>query len=104
MKYLVFTCKHHDGFCNFDTQLTDYKITSRRSPYGRDIVRQVADACQCLFRMEEALSGKSRMPAAAAESTGACTTRNPTGTIPTIATARRTRSTSNTCTGRCASC
>jgi alpha-L-fucosidase len=46
MKYLVFTCKHHDGFCNFDTQLTDYKITSRRSPYGRDIVRQVADACR----------------------------------------------------------
>jgi alpha-L-fucosidase len=45
MKYLVFTTKHHDGFCNFDSQLTDYKITSKLSPYGQDIVRQVADAC-----------------------------------------------------------
>lgn len=45
MKYLVFTTKHHDGFCNFDSKLTDYKITSPESPYGRDIVRQLADAC-----------------------------------------------------------
>jgi len=45
MQYLVFTCKHHDGFCNFDSKLTDYKITSSRSPYGKDIVRQIADAC-----------------------------------------------------------
>jgi alpha-L-fucosidase len=27
MKYVVFTTKHHDGFCMFDSQLTDYKIT-----------------------------------------------------------------------------
>jgi alpha-L-fucosidase len=45
MQYLVFTCKHHDGFCNFDSRLTDYKITSPRSPYGKDIVKQLADAC-----------------------------------------------------------
>ncbi len=45
MKYLVFTTKHHDGFVNFDSRLTDYKITSWQSPYRRDIVRQLADAC-----------------------------------------------------------
>ncbi|HUO30589.1 MAG TPA: alpha-L-fucosidase [Bryobacteraceae bacterium] len=45
MKYLVFTTKHHDGFCEFDSKLTDYKITSPRSPYRKDIVRQIADAC-----------------------------------------------------------
>lgn len=28
MKYVVFTTKHHDGFCMFDTKYTDYKITS----------------------------------------------------------------------------
>ncbi|MGD9126434.1 MAG: alpha-L-fucosidase, partial [Planctomycetia bacterium] len=28
MRYLVFTTKHHDGFCNFDSKWTDYKITS----------------------------------------------------------------------------
>jgi alpha-L-fucosidase len=44
-KYLVFTTKHHDGFSNFDTKLSDYKITCPASPYGRDIVRPLADAC-----------------------------------------------------------
>ena len=45
MRYLVFTTKHHDGFCNFDSKLTDYKITSPESPYGKDIAGQLADAC-----------------------------------------------------------
>jgi len=45
MRYMVFTTKHHDGFCNFDTKLTDYKITSPQSPYQKDIVKQLADAC-----------------------------------------------------------
>ncbi len=43
MKYLVFTTKHHDGFCMFDSKLTDYKITN--APFKRDIVRELADAC-----------------------------------------------------------
>jgi len=43
MKYVVFTTKHHDGFSMFDSALTEYKIT--RSPYGKDIVKQLADAC-----------------------------------------------------------
>jgi alpha-L-fucosidase len=46
MKYLVFTTKHHDGFCNFDSQLTDYRITSPRSPYRKDIVMMLSDACR----------------------------------------------------------
>jgi len=45
MKYLVFTSKHHDGFSMFDTKQTDYKITSKDSPYGKDICKQLADAC-----------------------------------------------------------
>ncbi|WP_125206231.1 alpha-L-fucosidase [Capsulimonas corticalis] len=44
MKYIVFTCKHHDGFCEFDSKLTDYKITNPESPYDKDIVKQLADA------------------------------------------------------------
>jgi alpha-L-fucosidase len=43
-KYMVFTTKHHDGFCMFDTSYTDYKITN--TPYGKDIVKQLADACR----------------------------------------------------------
>ena len=33
MKYLVFTTKHHDGFCMFDTKYSDYKITDMRTPF-----------------------------------------------------------------------
>ena len=42
-RYMVFTTKHHDGFCMFDSLYTSYKIT--RTPYGKDITRQLADAC-----------------------------------------------------------
>jgi len=43
-KYIVFTTKHHDGFCMFDSQYTSYKITN--TPYGRDIVAQLAEAAK----------------------------------------------------------
>jgi alpha-L-fucosidase len=42
-RYMVFTTKHCDGFCMFDSSYTNYKIT--RTPYGKDITRQLADAC-----------------------------------------------------------
>ncbi len=45
MKYLVFTTRHHDGFTEFDSKFTDYKITSEKSPYRKDIVRLLSDAC-----------------------------------------------------------
>ncbi|MBQ4354403.1 MAG: alpha-L-fucosidase [Clostridia bacterium] len=47
-KYLIFTTKHHDGFCMFDSQYTDYKITSPDCPFHThkyaDIVKEVFDA------------------------------------------------------------
>ncbi len=46
MKYAVLTAKHHDGFCLFDSQLTDYKSTNTRA--GRDLVREYVEA----FRAE----------------------------------------------------
>lgn len=36
MKYVVFTTKHHDGFCMFDSQYTDYKITSPQCPFSKN--------------------------------------------------------------------
>ena len=43
MKGLMLTCKHHDGFCLWDTKLTEHNVMN--SPYGKDIVREVSDAC-----------------------------------------------------------
>ena len=36
MKYVVLTTKHHDGFCLWDTQQSDYKVTN--TPYGKDLI------------------------------------------------------------------
>jgi len=44
MKYMVFTTKHHDGFCMFDTKQTDYNVMN--SPFGRDVVKELAEACR----------------------------------------------------------
>jgi alpha-L-fucosidase len=44
MKYVVFTTKHHDGFCMFDTKATDFNIM--QSPFQRDVVKELADACR----------------------------------------------------------
>ena len=45
MKYMVFTSRHHDGFSMFDTKADDYRITSPDSPFRRDVVKELADAC-----------------------------------------------------------
>lgn len=35
-RYLLFTTKHHDGFCMFDTKTTDYKITDKSCPFSNN--------------------------------------------------------------------
>lgn len=35
MRYMVFTTKHHDGFCMFNTGQTDYKITDSKTPFSK---------------------------------------------------------------------
>jgi alpha-L-fucosidase len=44
MKYMVLTTKHHEGFCNFDSKLTDYNA-AKQGP-GRDVVREYVEAAR----------------------------------------------------------
>ena len=46
MKYVVLTAKHHDGFCLFESEYTDYHAGN--TPYGKDLVKEYVDA----FRAE----------------------------------------------------
>ena len=101
MRYAVMTAKHHEGFCMFDSQYTDYKCTN--TPAGRDLIREYVDA----FRAEACAS--------------AFTIRSSTGTIPSFrstccirgattpmpgsrARAATFANTPNICATRCASC
>ena len=43
-KYMVMTTKHHEGFCNFDTKLTNYRAP-KQGP-GRDLVREYVEAAR----------------------------------------------------------
>ncbi len=51
MKYMVVTTKHHEGFCLWDSKLTDYKATN--TPYGKDLLRPMLEA----FRSEGIRTG-----------------------------------------------
>ena len=42
MKYFVITTKHHEGFCLWDSKLTDYKATN--TPCGRDLLHPMVEA------------------------------------------------------------
>jgi alpha-L-fucosidase len=44
MKYIVFTSKHHDGFCMWNTKFTDHNIMN--SPFNRDVMKELSAACK----------------------------------------------------------
>ncbi|NCW88577.1 MAG: alpha-L-fucosidase, partial [Chitinophagia bacterium] len=44
MKYIVFITRHHDGFSNWDTRFSDWKITN--TPYGKDVLKELAAECK----------------------------------------------------------
>jgi len=57
MKYVVFTTKHHDGFCMFDTQTTDYKVTDPGCPFHLNTNANIAKAVFGAFRQEGLWTG-----------------------------------------------
>jgi alpha-L-fucosidase len=44
-QYVIPLAKHHDGFCMFDSKLTDYKLTGERSAWKVDYIGEIARAC-----------------------------------------------------------
>jgi alpha-L-fucosidase len=44
MKYIVFTSKHHDGFCMWDTRYSGFNIMN--SPFKRDVMKKLSEACK----------------------------------------------------------
>ncbi len=52
MKYVVFTTKHHDGFCMFDSKYTDYKITGKDCPFSSNPRSNVTKEIFSAFRKE----------------------------------------------------
>lgn len=57
MKYVVFTTKHHDGFCMFDSKLTDYSVTNSKTPFHTNkranITKEIFEA----FRKKDFMIG-----------------------------------------------
>ncbi|MEJ7556742.1 MAG: alpha-L-fucosidase [Pedobacter sp.] len=45
MRSIVITSKHHDGFCMFKTNTTDFNVVDA-SPYKRDIIKELSEACK----------------------------------------------------------
>uniref|UniRef100_UPI003217B780 alpha-L-fucosidase n=1 Tax=uncultured Draconibacterium sp. TaxID=1573823 RepID=UPI003217B780 len=47
-KYMIYSSKHHDGFCLYDTKYTDFKVTSERCPFSANprsnVLKEVLDA------------------------------------------------------------
>lgn len=52
MKYMVFTTKHHDGFCMFDSKYTQYKITGKNTPFSNNPRSNIAKEIFSAFRKE----------------------------------------------------
>lgn len=44
MKYIVFITRHHDGFSNWDTKQSEWKITN--TPYQKDVLKMLAQECK----------------------------------------------------------
>lgn len=51
-RYLLFTTKHHDGFCMYDTKTTDYKITDPSCPFSTHPYADVTRSLYQAFRKE----------------------------------------------------
>jgi len=57
MRYVIFTTKHHDGFCMFDTKQTEYKVTSSKTPFSSNARANITKEIFAAFRKEGFMIG-----------------------------------------------
>jgi alpha-L-fucosidase len=57
MRYVVFTTKHHDGFCMFDSQYTDYKVTDSECAFSSHPKSNIAKEVFNAFRSKGLWAG-----------------------------------------------
>ena len=57
MKYVIFTTKHHDGFCMFDSKYTNYKITDPDCPFSANVRKNISKEIFTAFRKEGLWTG-----------------------------------------------
>jgi len=57
MKYVVFTTKHHDGFCMFDSEFTNYKVTDPDCPFSENLKSNITKEIFDAFREQGLWTG-----------------------------------------------
>jgi alpha-L-fucosidase len=57
MKYVVFTTKHHDGFCMYDSKFTNYKVTDDECPFHSNTKANIAKEIFDEFRKKGFMIG-----------------------------------------------
>jgi len=57
MKYVVFTTKHHDGFCMFDSEFTNYKVTDPDCPFSENLKSNITKEIFDAFREQGVWTG-----------------------------------------------
>jgi alpha-L-fucosidase len=49
-KYMIYSTKHHDGFCLYDTKFTDFKVTDKGTPFSTNpkanVYKEIMEACR----------------------------------------------------------
>ena len=103
MRYAVITTKHHDGFCLWDSALTDYKAPN--TPAGRDLLRPFVEAFRAAGLRRRLLPLADRLaPPASSRSTASIPMRDDAAFKARAKRPRHRACTASTCTARSASC
>jgi len=61
-KYMIYSTKHHDGFCLYDTKYTDFKVTGKGTPFSRNPKANVYQEIMEPYRLNPSRWERSPIP------------------------------------------